>query len=110
MFYFVCTQASLRLLIFEQAYRKAAITCGEHLRFNNFLREIKSKYSTGRHKSFWELNVKDRLSLINSAEDSGSAVTANEAAAFLAEAAAPVVEAVKAPVVEEEEDLFGEMA
>lgn len=85
---------------------------GEHTRFNAFLCNFKSTYSIlgNRHRAAWDLIVRDGLTLVSTQEDSGSTVTPSEAKAFLEERVVEAVAELKVDEVEEEGDMFDDMA
>lgn len=94
-----------------KALRSSAICEGEHQRFNAFMVEkVKNFSKITPLKPFWELLVKEVVSLITMEEDSGSSISGDESRQFLREEVVKIEEAAPEIIMDEEEDLFANMA
>ena len=79
--------------------------------FNDLMKnQIKGPFSSGKHRSFWDMLVSDGLTLVTTEEEGSSDVTSAQASVFLEEekevVVVPTVVAMSEPA---EDDPFGDM-
>jgi ATP-dependent DNA helicase 2 subunit 2 len=105
----------------SRPHYKRAIECLSTLRqksiaeknvevYNTFMHNtIKAVFSKGRHSSVWQMVVDEKLTLISSNEVETSSVRPSEADQFLKDSFVMEAPTAAVVVVDEEEDLFGNM-
>jgi ATP-dependent DNA helicase 2 subunit 2 len=87
-----------------QALRKGCIKEEEADKFNTFMKRIKTQFSTGKRKDFWEgFIVRNSVSLISS-DESDINVSVEDARNFLREDVAPEPIEEEAPEEQQEDD------
>lgn len=91
------------------ALRKGCIDEEESESFNKFLRRIKTMYSTGKRKGFWELIKKNKLNLISSDECPDSNVTNEMIEKFYLDEIENPIEEKEDENSSEEKDLFDQL-
>jgi ATP-dependent DNA helicase 2 subunit 2 len=93
-----------------QALRKGCIKEDEVEKFNNFMKRVKSQFSSGKRKDFWEQFVVGKnVSLITS-EEGDTDVSVEDAKNFLKEEVAQDVMQEDAPEeTQEDDDMFAQL-
>ncbi|XP_015214713.2 X-ray repair cross-complementing protein 5 isoform X1 [Lepisosteus oculatus] len=97
------TQFYLKSFSCIQAFREQSIQVGEPTIYNDYLQSLKRSIQDRGLQGFWELLVKDNISLISKDEVECSAVSKAEADQFLAAEEKPALET--GPIADEEGDV-----
>ena len=94
-----------------QVYRSTSISCDHFAPFNNYLKSIKHKFSTGPHDKVWSEIQKSKCTLISTEEVAASDKSTEQANSFLSEVIVANVEAVqeKMEIPSAEADFFDDM-